>query len=218
MKRKLLTAFVAVILTGLSAFLFVLILNLVVMVNGQSYFKSEREMIDGNEKAECILVLGAGLRRDGTPTLILCDRLKRAAALYNDGVSDIILVTGDNSTQDYNEVQSMEDYLVSELDVPREAIIKDYAGFSTYDSMYRAKEVFCVKKAVVVTQRYHLYRAVYVARGLGIDAVGVPGDYDVFGKQLIRDIREIAARAKDFFSVIIKPEPKFLGEKIPING
>ena len=167
---------------------------------------------------DCIIVLGAGIRADGTPTAMLEDRLKRASELYFSGASEKILVTGDNGRIEYNETYSMKKYLTDELGVPNDAVVCDYAGFSTYDSMYRAKEIFCVKKALVVTQQYHLYRAVYIARRLGIEINGVASDYRRYGGQRMRDLRELAARTKDFFSTVIKPKPKYLGEKLPIRG
>ena len=171
-----------------------------------------------NEKNyDCIIVLGAGLKADGTPSNMLEDRLRRASEVYFDGASDKILVTGDNGRIEYNETIAMKKHLVNVLGVPEEDVVCDYAGFSTYDSMYRARDVFCVNSALVVTQRYHLYRALYIAQALGIDAVGTECDYHTYVGQKLRELRECAARSKDFFSTIIKPEPKFLGEKIPIN-
>ena len=94
----------------------------------------------------------------------------------------------------------------------------DHAGFSTYESMYRAKEVFCARRVVIVTQKYHLYRAIYVARALGLEAYGVAAAGDDYGGQLYRDIREVLARNKDFFTSIFKPQPEYLGKAIPVSG
>ena len=94
----------------------------------------------------------------------------------------------------------------------------DHAGFSTYESIYRAKEIFKAKKIIIVSQEYHLYRALYIANALGIEAVGVSATKRDYGGQLIRDIREVLARAKDFGKCIIKPEPTYLGEEIPVSG
>lgn len=163
-----------------------------------------------NNSYDCILVLGAGLKSDGTPSDMLKDRLDMAAKLYFDGASGKILVTGDNSRIAYNEPAAMSEYLVRKKGVSAENIILDYAGFSTYDSMYRAKEVFGMKKVVAVTQKYHLYRAVFIADRLGIDSAGVACDTVVYRGQLMREVRETAARAKDFISTILKPLPKFL--------
>ena len=97
-------------------------------------------------------------------------------------------------------------------------IFMDHAGFSTYESLYRAKEIFCVEKMIIVTQEYHLYRALYIAEQLGIEAYGVASDQHVYGGQVMRDIREVAARCKDFMTAVIKPAPTYLGECISIEG
>ncbi len=164
---------------------------------------------------QCIFVLGCGVRSDGTPSHMLQDRLETAIELYNQGVAPIIVMSGDNSRKDYDEVGTMKKYAVN-AGVPESAIVLDHAGFSTYDSMYRAKEIFSIESAVVVTQEYHLYRALYNAEEFGIKAVGVSANVRVYSGQLMRDIREIIARNKDFIFSIFKPKPKFLGEKIDI--
>ena len=105
-----------------------------------------------------------------------------------------------------------------EKNVKSEDIFMDHAGFSTYDSMYRAKDVFEAKKIVIVTQKYHMYRALYVAEQLGIEAYGVNSDPQTYSEQFIRDIREVLARDKDWFKCIIKPEPTYLGDTIPVSG
>lgn len=163
-----------------------------------------------NESYDCILVLGAGLKSDGTPSDMLKDRLDMAAKLYFGGASKKILVTGDNGRIAYNEPAAMSEYLIRKKGISAEDIILDYAGFSTYDSMYRAKEVFGMKKIVAVTQKYHLYRAVFAANRLGLECSGVACDTVVYRGQFMREVRETAARAKDFISTILKPLPKFL--------
>jgi len=167
--------------------------------------------------AQCILVLGAGVR-DGQPTLMLRDRLDTALALCEAGVADRILVSGDHGQRDYDEVNVMRTYLV-QRGVPVEAVFMDHAGFDTYSTMVRAKEVFCVQSAVVVTQQYHLYRALFNARCAGIDAYGV--DCTVYESYLLPyyKLREAVARTKDFFIAgIFRPAPKYLGPQIPITG
>jgi vancomycin permeability regulator SanA len=148
---------------------------------------------------------------------MLKDRLDVGIALYQAGVAPKLLLSGDNGQQYYNEVAVMLQYAL-DAGVPAQDIFLDHAGFSTYESMYRAGAVFEVQKAVVVTQGYHLYRALYDARGLGVEAMGVASDQKVYSGQSQRDLREIAARIKDFFMVLAKPEPTFLGEVIPIGG
>ena len=201
-----------------------IVAHTVVVISGRSHFldieySSDLGIVSGlpDKKVDCILILGAGLRND-EPSPMLRERLDRGAALYKAGAADKILVTGDNSKTDYNEVQGMENYLVNEAGVPLKDIVKDHAGFSTYESMYRAKEIFCVKSAIVVTQKYHLYRATYIARNLGIEAYGADAQETAFSGRYYREARECAARIKDFFACIFKPYPKYGGEKIPINA
>ena len=102
--------------------------------------------------------------------------------------------------------------------IPSSDVVMDHAGFSTYESIYRAKEIFGAEKVIIVTQEYHLYRALYIAEKLGLEAYGVDADYHSYRGQITRDVREILARCKDFASIIFKPEPTYLGEKIPISG
>lgn len=167
--------------------------------------------------ADCILVLGAGVRPDGSPSDMLRDRMLTAIDLFDGGVTDRLLVSGDHGREDYDEVNTMKDFAV-DSGVPSECVFMDHAGFSTYDSLYRAKEVFCADKVVIVTQEYHLHRALYIAEKLGIEAVGVSADRQEYRGQFMREIREILARDKDFFSCIIKPLPKYLGDEIPVSS
>lgn len=168
--------------------------------------------------ADCIIVLGCRVWSDNTPSAMLSDRLKRGVELYKAGAAPKLLMSGDHGREDYDEVNVMRKS-AEEEGVDSKDIFTDHAGFSTYETMYRAKEVFKAKKVIIVTQSYHLYRAVYDAEKLGLEAVGVVSyerDYD--SKQPYRDIREIAARCKDFIYCIFKPKPTYLGEVIPING
>ena len=168
------------------------------------------------ENTDCVLVLGAGVR-DGNPTPMLRDRLITGISLYKSGAAPKIIMSGDHGREDYDEVNVMKSYAV-ENGVPDSDVFMDHAGFSTYDSVYRAKAVFEADSIIIVTQKYHLYRALYIAERLGVNAVGVSADLDDYSGQLKRDLREIAARDKDFFSCLFKPEPKYLGEKIPVSG
>ena len=168
--------------------------------------------------ADCIIVLGCRVWEDNTPSPMLADRLKRGVELYKSGAAPKLLMSGDHGREDYDEVNVMKAYAEKE-GVNSHDIFTDHAGFSTYETMYRAKEVFAAKKVIIVTQSYHLYRAVYDAKKLGLDAVGVVSyerNYD--NKQTYRDVREIAARIKDFIYCIFKPKPTYLGEVIPINS
>ncbi len=167
-----------------------------------------------NQNFDCIMVLGAGLW-DGEPSPMLQERLDFGLVAYETGCSEKLLMSGDHGREEYDEVNKMKDVAI-EKGVPADDIFMDHAGFSTYESMYRARDVFQVEKMVIVTQEYHLYRAVYNARKLGIDAYGFAADrldYPIYN-----DIRESLARVKDFFYCIMQPEPTYLGEAIPISA
>ena len=167
--------------------------------------------------ADCILVLGAGVWEGDRPSAMLQDRLLRGVELYELGVSDRLLMSGDHGRTDYDEVNVMKAF-VMERGVPSESVFMDHAGFSTYESMYRARDIFQAQQIVIVTQEYHLYRALYIARSMGLDAYGVsvaPRDYAV---QTYYDFREMLARAKDFLYVLFQPKPTYLGEAIPVSG
>ena len=181
---------------------------------------SERILTIGSDpipEADCILVLGAKVRDDGTPSAMLEDRIKVGIELYDLRVSDTLLMSGDHGRKDYDEVNCMKNYAVDE-GVPAERIFLDHAGFSTYESLYRAREVFGAQSVVIVTQKYHLYRALYIADALGLDAVGVPADLRPYFGQIKRDVREAAARVKDFITSVVQPLPKYMGEPVSLAG
>ncbi len=170
------------------------------------------------DSADCVLVLGARVYGDESLSAVLKDRVDYAISIYEAGKAEKLLFSGDHGQTDYDEVNAMMDYAV-EKGVPKEDIFLDHAGFSTYESMYRARDVFCVKSLIIITQEFHLSRAVYVARGLGLTASGVNSDPRRYANETYNDIRESLARVKDFFYVnIFLPEPKYLGEAIPIFG
>ena len=148
---------------------------------------------------------------------MLNDRLLQGIALYEAGVSDRILMSGDHGRADYDEVNLMKQFAI-DRGVPSEAVFMDHAGFSTYESMYRARDVFGAKRIVVVSQEYHLYRALYVAERLGLDAYGVSADLRPYAGQQAREIREVLARNKDFLTAIAQPLPTFLGDPISLSG
>lgn len=168
------------------------------------------------ENVECILVLGAGIWGD-KPSPMLEDRLLQGITLYNNQTSSKIIMSGDHGKEEYDEVNVMKDFAI-EKGVKSEDIFMDHAGFSTYDSVYRAKEIFKAQKIIIVTQKYHLHRALYVAEKLGIEAYGVASDPREYRGQVVRELREVLARDKDFFKCIIKPEPTYLGDTIPVSG
>lgn len=210
--KRLLIGLCAVVGSGA---LVVLLLNLYVFFTTFTDIKS----VDAAAKLEnidCILVLGAGVRPGGKPSLMLKDRLDKAVELYETGVSDKIIVSGDHRENDYNEVQVMKNYLIDK-GIPSEVIFMDHAGLSTYDSMYRADYIFGVKRVVIVTQEYHMYRAIADAEAMGIKAYGVSAKKVTYNGQFGREIREIAARVKDVVYGIMKPEATVLGEPISLD-
>jgi SanA protein len=168
--------------------------------------------------AEAVIVPGAYVFPDGRVSEMLADRLDAGYMLYRAGKARKIIVSGDHGRTTYDEVNSMRKYLQAK-GVPREDIFMDHAGFDTYDSIYRARDVFQVKKAIIVTQRYHLLRAVYIARMLGIEAHGVTSDAHNYPRMMYYNLREIAARVKAFLQAgVMHPDPKYLGKAIPISG
>lgn len=193
-------------------------------VNAYMVKSTESKILTAEESAElsdvdCILVLGAGVHGT-TLSHMLEDRVKTGICLYELGSAPKILMSGDHGQDDYDEVNAMKAY-AKECGVPSEDIFMDHAGFSTYESMYRARDIFRVKKVVIVTQKYHLYRAVYNARKLGLDAYGVPADGQYNYSLPVRtynNSREALARCKDIIWCIFKPEPTYLGEAIPISS
>ncbi len=193
------------------------VLNAYVCFSAKSYIKDDINELD--KPVDTIIVLGAGLAKDNTPSLFLKDRLDTAIELYKKGVSNRVLMSGDHGDQYHNEVRVMKEYAV-EHGVPREHVFMDHAGFTTYDTMYRARDVFQVKSCVVVTQAYHLPRAIYTARGLGLDAVGYSSNVHISDEMnyIVYELREFLARIKSIWSVITEPEPKYLGDPIPIVG
>jgi len=155
------------------------------------------------------IVFGAGLRRDGTPTLVLRDRVETAVDLYKTGKVQKILMSGDNRFIEYNEPAAMKEYAIS-LGIPGEDIVLDYAGRRTYDTCYRAKHIFGLDKAILITQAFHLPRAVYHCRLIGLESSGVIANNAVYRKSsyLIWNIREAFASAVALWEGhIVHPKP-----------
>ena len=198
-----------------------LIAQIPVLINAYMFEFSNRYIISVDEASleeyDCVLVLGAGVWGN-SPSHMLEERLNRGIEVYNTGCTDRILMSGDHGREEYDEVNVMKGFAV-DSGVEADTVFMDHAGFSTYESMYRARDVFGVNKVIIVTQKYHLYRAVYNARKLGLDAYGVAADgqynYDIFVRTY-NNSREALARCKDFIWCIFKPEPTYLGEAIPI--
>lgn len=166
---------------------------------------------------QCVMVLGCGIASNTTPTPMLRDRLDIGIKMYKEGVVRKILLSGDNGSVDHNEIHVMLTYC-KDKGIPREDIFCDHAGFSTYDSMYRAQLIFKVRSMVIVTQKYHMYRALYIADKMGIRVWGVSADQRKYSGQPARELREVLARDKDFFKVKMHAKPTYGGEAIPITG
>lgn len=213
--RLLHTVILIVVAAALICCAAALIVNKRVMASAEGRILPEREAAE--KRADCILVLGAGVWSGGVPSHMLADRLDEAIRLYDLGASEKLLMSGDHGREDYDEVNVMKDYAIG-AGVPSEDIFMDHAGFSTYESLYRARDVFKAERIIIVTQRYHLYRALFVAEKLGLDAYGVASDPREYRGQELREIREMLARCKDWVYTIVKPEPTYLGEAIPVSG
>jgi SanA protein len=163
------------------------------------------------------IVFGAGLWRDGTPTPVLIDRVTTAANLYFAGKVEKLLMSGDNRFVNYNEPEAMRQLALS-LGVPSDAIVRDYAGRRTYDTCYRARAIFGVTQAILVTQAFHMPRALYLCNRLGVDSVGVESDLRVYRKSsmLAWQIRELLATAAALWDVNIAHPVPVLGNYEPI--
>ena len=189
--------------------------NAVMLLHARSRILSPEDPVSGDW--DCILVLGAGLQPDGSPSLMLRERINTGVALYEAGAAPKLIMSGDHGREDHDEVNAMKDAAMA-AGVPSEDVFMDHAGFNTYDSLYRAEAIFGAERVIIVTQAYHLPRALYIASRLGLEAVGVSCDTRRYAGQTLRDIREILARDKDFFQCVFLPEPTYLGEFIPLSG
>lgn len=190
-------------------------INLYMIQYSHRYTLSSEEA-EKLQDVDCIMVLGCGVSGN-TPSPLLADRLQRGVEVFQLGAAPKILMSGDHGRKDYDEVNVMKSYALQE-GIAEQDIFMDHAGFSTYESMYRASAIFDIKKMIIVTQKYHLPRAIYIANQLGIEAYGVASDYQTFRGQLGRESREILARVKDIYTTITKPLPTYLGDPIPISG
>lgn len=214
-KKRIIRIFIIIALLGFLGVVSIFSINAYVKASTKNRILSLEEAVK-LDKIDCILILGAGVWGD-RPTHMLEDRLKYGISLYNMDASDRLLMSGDHGRKNYDEVNVMKNYAINQ-GVPSSDIFMDHAGFSTYESLYRARDVFEANKIIIVTQKYHLYRALYVADKLGIDAYGVASNPREYQGQSRRELREILARLKDFLYVIIKPEPTYLGDSIPVSG
>lgn len=215
MKSSLKRSLVALGIFGIIIGGSVLGINAYVEKIGSQYIVAPSEV----PQADAVLVLGAYVYPDGTLSPMLNDRLTEAYDIYKQGKADKILVSGDHGRKDYDEVNAMKKFFVNK-GLADKNVFMDHAGFNTYDSIYRARDIFQVKKVIIVTQGYHLMRAVFIARELGLEAYGVASDLHDYGDVMIEyRLREVAARNKDFFTArFLKPQPTFLGDTVPVSG
>lgn len=204
---------IAVICIGIICSAAVLGINFYVVKSSEKYIL---DMDNAGDGYDCVLVLGCGVWGD-TPSHMLEDRLLVGIELCKNGASEKLLMSGDHGRDEYDEVNVMKKF-ATDRGLASEDVFMDHAGFSTYESMYRARDIFKAKKVLIVTQEYHLYRAIFIARRLGLEAYGVTSDLRDYGGQIFRDIREILARNKDLIYTIVQPEPTYLGEAIPVQG
>lgn len=213
-KKRLLK--LAIILLSLGLFCFGILAGINIYVISQTKNKVLSNGELQNLDLDCILVLGAGVWGD-RPSHLLEDRLLKGIELYKLGTSDKMLMTGDHGQKDYDEVNVMKNFAI-ENGVKSEHIFMDHAGFSTYESLYRARDIFKAKRIVIVSQSYHLYRAIYIGQKLGLEVYGYSANIRTYSQQPVWELREFLARVKDFFKVIAQPEPTYLGDPILISG
>lgn len=216
--KKLVKVFLAFIVIGI---VMILGINGFVKVTSKNRIATIEQLKEENEGAEepidAVLVLGAQVKKDGSLSKMLKERLDTGIAVYKEGLTDRMIMSGDHGREEYDEVNAMKNYAI-EQGVPSECIFMDHAGFSTYESMYRAGEIFEARNIIIVTQKYHMYRALYDAKALGVEAKGVTCDTRVYRGDRCRKLREVAARIKDVGITITKPRPTYLGDVIPVTG
>lgn len=215
-KKRNINRMIKIMIIGIIILMIAIFSLNIYVVNSTKNEIVKEENVSNIEGVDCILILGAGIWGD-KPSPMLEDRLKEGITLYKKGTTKKIIMSGDHSREDYDEVKIMKEYAESE-GVPSEDIFMDHAGFSSYDSVYRAKEIFGVQNMIIVTQKYHLYRSLYIAKKLGIEAYGIESNLRTYPGQVFREIREILARDKDYFKCIMKPEASIMGEKISLDG
>lgn len=211
-KRRLVLGLIA---CALVSALLVALVNARVLGRGNAKARASIEELDA---APVAIVLGAGVRRDGTPSHALEDRLAQAVELHRTGKVRKLLLSGDRRERRYDETSSMKRWVL-EHGVPPDDVFCDHAGFSTYDTMARAKQVFGITRAIVVTQRFHLGRALYTAEVLGIEAQGAPCDRRTYRKSAWFELRELGSRAKAFAQAeLLHSPPRVLGPPISLEG
>ncbi|OHD14530.1 MAG: hypothetical protein A2086_14355 [Spirochaetes bacterium GWD1_27_9] len=212
MKKKnilkiLLSIFLLLIITVIS-------INIIVIESTKKQITND---INKLSPSECALLLGARVYKDNKVSQIVYDRILKAVELYKKGLVKKILISGDHGQKSYDEVNTMKEWVIK-YGVPPKDIFMDHAGFTTYESIYRAKEIFLVDNLIIVTQEFHLGRSVFIANSFGLKSQGFVADRVNYLDWFTSNFRESFARIKAFFYVNLKPKPTYLGEIIPIEG
>ena len=211
MKRFLTRSIIAVIS---ALIVFSAVINLMVTMKTAPSVHTSPDQLP---RTDAVLVLGAAVYPGGIFSPILHDRMSTALDLYRSGKVKKFLLSGDHRSKYYNEVNAMKKYLMAR-DIPPEDIFLDHAGFETYDSIYRARDVFRVNNVTICTQRFHLYRALYIASKLGVDAYGITADRRTYQSSVKNNLREYTARVKAWIKILLGSEPEYLGAPLPISG
>lgn len=209
--KKISLASLGLLLLGILA---IVILDHKIKKSSEPYIS---HTLDHLTPAHTAIVLGASVKSNGNLSIMLRDRVESALFLYNEGKVKRFLLSGDNGNKNYNEPLAMKKYLM-ERGVPEDHIYLDYAGFDTYDTMYRSRAIFEVNSAIIVTQEFHLPRALFIARKMGFDYAGYTGDKRIYAHQDYNARRELLANVKAYVELVFKKEPTYLGSKIPITG
>ena len=191
----------------------VILLTIFVYAMGINYYVKYTVMdrikdTDEIKDVDTMIVLGAKVHDDGRLSLMLKDRLDKTIEVYNKLDIKKVIVSGDSEHKDYDETTKMKEYLINN-GIPEEDIIVDIYGLSTYDSIYRLKNVYGINKSIIITQKYHLYRSLYIANSLGVEAYGIPASGEDYFGQTSREIREILARNKDFLTSLFNVKSKY---------
>ncbi len=207
-------------LINISLLVIILCASILILARLFTIWQTNHQIVQSLEEAPAkpvAIVFGAGLWRDGTPTPVLRDRVATAAELYFTGKIEKLLMSGDNRFHDYNEPAAMQDYALS-LGIPKDAIVLDYAGRRTYDTCYRARHIFMIDQAILVTQKFHLPRALYLCNHLGIESTGVAADRRVYRKSSLTfwNLRELPAALSALWEAHISKPLPVLGEPEPI--
>lgn len=211
--KPLFMTLAALVAAGILGVVAVCGINSYVCARAEPFFTTQEEA----PVCDAILILGSLVYQSGAPSPVLTARLEHGLALYRAGKAPKILLSGDHGTKTYDEVNAMRDWLTAR-GVPLQDVFMDHAGFNTYDSMYRARDIFQIKTVLVVTQQFHMSRSLYIARALGLEAYGVAAPDLALYNMRYNNLREALARVKSFAETAVHRKPKYLGDVIPISG